>query len=338
VAEALRRRAVIDIGTNSVKLLVADVVGDVVQPVWERGKQTRLGQGFYETHILRQNAIADTALAVAKFMEKAVSFQVPRDCIQVIATSAARDALNQQDLIEAIQQASGLKPRVISGEQEAEWAYRGVMTNPQFRGRRLLIMETGGGSMQLIMGNGHVPQFNQSYKLGVVRLLDRLKPGDPPTTGELAHCRAWLQNFCREHLEPALQPLLQSPAGASLIFVGSGGTVAVLARMERRSSDLSRAEIEEVCLPLSEVRHWVEYLWNRTLAERQHIIGLPKNRADVMLMGPAIYEAVMERLGFPEMRVSTRGLRFGAIIASEAPTNSASLSPAANRIPAVGTT
>ena len=332
MAEAPARRAIIDIGTNSVKLLVADVIGETVRPVWERGKQTRLGQGFYETHILRQNAIADTAQAVAKFMERAVSFQVPRTRIQVIATSAARDALNQQDLLGAIQQASGLRTLVISGEQEAGWAYRGVMTNPQFIGRRLLIMETGGGSMQLILGDGTRPQFNQSYKLGVVRLLERLKPGDPPTPGELAHCRGWLREFCQQHLEPDLRPLLQPPGGANVRFVGSGGTVAVLARMQRRSGDLSREEIEEVCLPLPEVRHWVDYLWSRTLAERQCIVGLPKNRADVMLMGPAIYEAVMDRLGFEEMRVSTRGLRFGAIISFEDQTDPATSA----RVPSQG--
>ena len=313
MVESPVRRAVIDIGTNSVKLLVAEVAGTLVRPLWERGKQTRLGQGFYETHILRAEPMAATARAVAKFMRKAVEHGVLRSNIRIIATSAARDALNQTDLLNAVRLAGGIPPEVISGQQEAAWAYLGVTTTPEYAGRRVLIMEVGGGSMQLILGEGGGPRFNQSYKLGVVRLLEQFKPGDPPSPADLERCRGWLREFCRAEIEPALSAAIRDEGGARSMFVGSGGTAAVLARMERRSGDLDRAVIESVRLPLAAVSRWVEVLWSRGLAERQLIPGLPKNRADVMLMGPVIYEAVMQCFGFTEMRVSTRGLRFGVL-------------------------
>src|ERR1041385_918599 len=110
------RRAVIDVGTNSVKLLVADVAGREVQPVWEESHQTRLGKGFYETHRLQREAIDATEKTVAQFGETARKHEARS--IRVIATSAARDAVNGGELSSAIESASGLKLEIISGEQE----------------------------------------------------------------------------------------------------------------------------------------------------------------------------------------------------------------------------
>ena len=123
------RRAVIDVGTNSVKLLVADVDGREIRPVCEQSKQTRLGHSFYETHRLQAEAIGATATAVAGFAAMAREAQAAS--IRVIATSAAREAVNREELTSAIEQASGLKVEVISGEQEAALGFRGVTTDPQ---------------------------------------------------------------------------------------------------------------------------------------------------------------------------------------------------------------
>src|SRR5437762_12061285 len=123
------RRAVIDVGTNSIKLLVADVAGHEVRPLLEESKQTRLGRGFYETHRLQPEAIATTAKAVAKFAEMARERRAAS--IRVIATSAARDAENPSELTSAIEQVAGLKVEIISGDQEADWVFKGVTTDPQ---------------------------------------------------------------------------------------------------------------------------------------------------------------------------------------------------------------
>src|SRR5689334_6033852 len=135
------RRAVIDVGTNSVKLLVAEVHGQKVQPLFERSEQTRLGHGFYETHILRPDAIQQTAQAVASFTALAQQWEPAN--VRLIATSAARDAKNQEDLIGPLHRASGLKVEIISGEQEADLIFRGVATDPRLDGQRLLIIDVG---------------------------------------------------------------------------------------------------------------------------------------------------------------------------------------------------
>src|SRR5882672_10270078 len=158
------RRAVIDVGTNSVKLLVADVSGHEVQPVWEESKQTRLGRGFYETHRLQPDAIDATAKAVAQFSEIAKKNQA--GSIRVVATSAARDTINPGELSSAIETASGLKMEIISGEQEADWVFQGVTSDPALAREPLLLLDVGGGSTEIIAGQGTHKYFSQSFPLG----------------------------------------------------------------------------------------------------------------------------------------------------------------------------
>lgn len=307
------RRAVIDVGTNSVKLLVADVIGSDVIPIDERSKQTRLGRGFYETHLLQPDAISATAEAVQKFCEKAKALHATK--IRIFATSATRDARNAADLLKAIQARSGLSAKIISGEQEAEWVFEGVTSDSRFANMPLLILDVGGGSTEFILGENREQYFRNSFRLGTVRLFEQLKPTDPPGSGELARCRDYLKKFLDEQIAPELEPALHGCA-KTIHLIGTGGTTTILARMEKQLAEFDREQIESSRLSLEQVRAHVERHWNLSLEERKEIIGLPPKRADVILTGLAIYEAVMERFGFTELRVSTRGLRYAAILQS----------------------
>src|SRR5208282_2057287 len=146
------RRAVIDVGTNSIKLLVADVRGRDVQPVHEDSRQTRLGKGFYESNRLQPEAIACTAEAVWEFA--GIARERNSSSIRVIATSAVRDAVNPADLTSAIERASGLKTEIISGAREAEWVFQGVATDATLAKQPLLLLDVGGGSTVFILGHG----------------------------------------------------------------------------------------------------------------------------------------------------------------------------------------
>jgi len=304
------RRAVIDVGTNSVKLLVADVLGQSVKPISEESEQTRLGRGFYESHRLRPEAIADTASVVAQFAGLARA----RDAqfLQVIATSAARDAINKDELLDAIRHASGLEVAVISGQEEADLVYRGVRSDPKFEGQRMLILDVGGGSTEFIVGREEHPELAQSFPLGSVRLLEQIRPSDPPTGAELHRCRDYLRSFFAQHIFPVVGPTLASLVHPVLL-VGTGGTASILARMEFGLEKFERDEIERAPITLASLRGWMERMWAMPLTERRAIIGLPKKRADVILTGLAIYEAVLQELGFTAMQASTRGLRFAAV-------------------------
>jgi exopolyphosphatase / guanosine-5'-triphosphate,3'-diphosphate pyrophosphatase len=305
------RRAVIDVGTNSIKLLVADVRGRDVQPVLEESRQTRLGKGFYESNHLQPEAIARTAEAVWEFAE--IARERNAVSIRVIATSAARDAVNPTDLTTSIERASGLKTEIITGAREAEWAFQGVATEAELANQPLLLLDVGGGSTEFILGRGKKKSFAHSFPLGTVRLLEKFPPSDPPTRGEFTRCRDWLKNFLHHEVRPQLAPALKNEAD-EIQLVGTGGTTSILARLEKKLDRFDREKIERAVLNFDQVVAHRKNLWKLPLAERKEIPGLPKLRADVILTGVIIYEAVMEEFGFQQLRVSTRGLRFAAVM------------------------
>jgi exopolyphosphatase / guanosine-5'-triphosphate,3'-diphosphate pyrophosphatase len=305
------RRAVIDVGTNSVKLLVGDVAGDALTPVTETSKQTRLGAGLYSTRRLQAAAIAATAEAVNEYSRAAR--ELGATSLRLIATSAARDAHNADELAQAIRQICGLRLDVISGDKEAEWVFRGVTSNPKLATSPVLILDVGGGSTEFIVGENAVPQFRESYSLGTVRLLEQLHPGDPPGLRALVACRVWLRDFLKLQVIPLLRPALAS-CQRPVQLVGTGGTATILARIQGRMTDFDREKIESTPITLNLIRTELESQWQMTLADRQKTVGLPPNRADVILTGMAIYEAIMEQLGFSALHVSTRGLRYWALL------------------------
>jgi len=310
------RRAVIDVGTNSIKLLVADVLGSQVTPVCEQSKQTRLGSGFYENHRLQPDAIARAAQAVAKFASTAHEHQAPS--IRVIATSAAREAVNASELTNAIKSASGLEVEIVSGEQEADWVFKGVISDPVLADGPLLLLDVGGGSAEFIAGSAREKLFGRSFPLGTVRLLERFLPSDPPTPHELSACQTWVHDFLLRHVEPQLAAALaaarQAAKTQAVRFVGTGGTATILARLEAKLDDYDRTKIESTRLSFDRVAWHLRQLWRLPLEERKKIIGLPKNRADVILMGTIIYAGVMEQFGFRELNISTRCLRFALLM------------------------
>ncbi len=305
------RRAVIDVGTNSIKLLVADVRGRDVQPIHEESRQTRLGQGFYETRQLQPEPIARTAEAVWEFGE--IAREKNASAVRVIATSAARDAVNPRDLTSAIERASGLKTEIISGALEADWAFRGVATDAELTQKPLLLLDVGGGSTEFILGHGAKKSFAHSFPVGTVRLMEQFPHSDPPKKSECNACRDWLQNFLTKEIRPQLEPALKNVSD-KVLLIGTGGTTSILARIEKELDRFDREEIERTVLSFEQVVAHRKNLWKLPLEARKEIVGLPRQRADVILTGVLIYEAVMEEFGFQELRISTRGLRFAAVM------------------------
>jgi exopolyphosphatase / guanosine-5'-triphosphate,3'-diphosphate pyrophosphatase len=311
------RRAVIDIGTNSVKLLVAEVAGRDAHPLLEDSSQTRLGRNFYETRRLQPDAIEKTAAAVARFAGEAR--RLGAQSVRVIATSAARDATNPRDLVDAIARTAGLPVEIISGEQEADWVFRGVTSDPGLASTPLLLLDAGGGSTEFILGQGDRVDFRHSFPLGAVRLHEQFPPADPPGPAGLAACRAWVENFLKREVRQKISAALRQemnthPLHRRAQLVGTGGSATILARMEAKTDGFDRAQLEATRLSFARVQWHLENLWSRPLAERKTITGLPPNRADIALPGVLIYAAVMAEFGFAELRVSTRGLRFAALM------------------------
>jgi exopolyphosphatase / guanosine-5'-triphosphate,3'-diphosphate pyrophosphatase len=304
-------RAVIDVGTNSVKLLVADVDGKTVRPLHESSHQTRLGQGFYDTHVLQTSAIEQTAKAVAEFASEARNW-TPR-ILKVIATSAARDAQNKEELLDALEKAAGVSVEIISGSQEADWAFKGATSDPKIGEGPLLVVDVGGGSSEFILGNRGERAFAESIPIGSVRLLEKIRVSDPPKVQERRRCKEEVRNVIEERLKPDLEPEMRKLPGG-LQLVATGGTSTILARIKLKLRSFNREMIEGTVVSREEMSAEVNRLWSLPLDQRKQLIGLPPNRADVILTGAIIFQEVMAAFDLKELKVSTRGLRFAALM------------------------
>ena len=296
------RRAVIDIGSNSVKLLVADVVDGVVTPLVHESEQTRLGRGVFETGLLEQEAVLETTRVASHFADRARDAGAEE--IRVLGTSAARDAHNAVDLARALA-AENLALEILDGHAEAGLVLRGVRSHPDLAAGRLALMDVGGGSTELLVADGQDLKLARSFQLGTVRLLS-----GHPTADDKAKLTDTLGSFLDEKLVPALGRV--SLPG---MLVGTGGTPVFLARVLKETDNIASAELESTRLSLSEVQTLNARLWAMPLEQRRRLPGLPANRADVILIGSAIYEAVMLRCGFAELRPTLRGVRYGALLA-----------------------
>jgi len=268
--------------------------------------QTRLGQGVFETGQLASEAIEATARVVADFAAKAKEQDV--SSVRVLATSAAREAANGDELAAAIS-AGGLELEIIDGQTEAELVLRGVRSLPDLAEGPLAIIDVGGGSTEFLVADATVPGLQHSFPLGTVRWLEAFPVSDTPTASERAKLAQALDDFLDEQVTPNLGGL---PLPETLI--GAGGTPVFLSRIFLERDDLSADEIESLRLSLPEVQSLIQRLWQMSLAERSELAGLPANRADVILFGAAIYEAVMMRCGFGELRPTLRGVRYGALL------------------------
>jgi exopolyphosphatase/guanosine-5'-triphosphate,3'-diphosphate pyrophosphatase len=309
----MTRRAVIDIGTNSVKLLVAEVEAGCVRPHIERSVQTRLGQGLYTDRRLDSDAIRRTVDVVAAFARKVGALSC--DSLEVVATSAARDARNGDDLAQAVRAATGRLLRILTGIEEAEQGFAGAVAHPRFRGRPVLLFDVGGGSTECALGVDGRIEHRQSCDLGVVRCLEAWRLSDPPTPSQRDTCRAAILDFLSFHLAPGLAPALASIPAATLQCVAVGGTATILAAMELGLRTFDRERIDGLALSRARVEARLDQLWNLPLEARRQIPGLPPERADVILAGVAIFATLLERFALDALAISTRGLRHALALA-----------------------
>jgi exopolyphosphatase/guanosine-5'-triphosphate,3'-diphosphate pyrophosphatase len=302
------RRGVIDIGTNSVKLLIADLCDSDISPQLETSRQTRLGCGLYSGGKLQAESIQATVGAVTELLALAKRHECTDT--RIIATSAVREASNSGELLDAL----GQPVSVLSGDDEARLAFEGVMSCPRLAKSAALVIDVGGGSTEFIVGDTGGMRFHKSLPLGSVRLMERHAVSDPPTGGELETVCKSIDQALSETSLPGLRGQLNAPGQAQqFAMIGSGGMAGILAKMELADDAYDRERMEAVELPLDRVTAWRERLCGLTLARRREITGLPPKRADVALFGSLIYEQAMRQLGFAALRVSTRGIRFGVL-------------------------
>lgn len=305
-------RAVIDIGTNSSKVLVGRIAGGEVESLHEESIQTRLGEGLYDRNRLLPEAIRRTADVVAGYCEKARALQ--SESIRIFATSAARDAENGVDLAKAIRDVSGVELEIIEGDREAELVCLGVMSQG-ISDESLMIVDVGGGSTEFIVGHRGEVVTAVSLQLGSVRLLSHSHHPEPPGREGLRACVGWVREFLEANAKPALADALENLPTPIDTVVGAGGATTFLGLIHLQQDEFDRPRLEAIRFTRAETEELTERLWSLPLADRKQLVGLPENRADVILFGAAIYLAIMESFDLKHLQVSTRGVRFGGLLA-----------------------
>lgn len=306
------RVAAIDIGTNSVLLLVAERRGDELCPLIERATITRLGQGVDATRTLAPEAVERTLTCLARYGDELRALGAER--IDVVGTSAMRDAAGGEAFVARARELLGVAPRVISGEEEAALTFVGALTGLSLPPGRCVVFDIGGGSTEIIIGaasggSGQV-EAAVSLDIGSVRLTERHVRADPPTPAELDAIRA--------DVRAALASAPAPPAGpARPLLVGVAGTVTTVAALIRDVVPYDAAVVHGARISREEIQSATARLASLPVAARRLLPAIEPARADVIVAGSVIIEEILAWAGDRDeprtdlLIVSDRGVRWG---------------------------
>jgi exopolyphosphatase/guanosine-5'-triphosphate,3'-diphosphate pyrophosphatase len=298
------RFATIDVGTNTVLLLVAERRGAVLAPLLERADITRLGRGVDATGRLDPAAIRDTVAVLAEYARAARELGAP--VVACVATSAARDAANGAEFFEAARAAAGLTPEVIPGDEEARLVWASAWRDFGRPGEPLAVLDVGGGSTELSFGDGPAPRGRASLQVGAVRLTERHVRGDPPSAEEIQRLRA----AAGQAVRPFAAMEGRAPGGR---LVGVAGTVTTLAAVAQALPAYDAERVHGSALSLAEIERLAGTLAGLTVRERAALPGMEPKRADVILAGAVIVAEALRATGFDRLTVSDRGVRWGLL-------------------------
>ncbi len=301
----MKRLAAIDLGTNTVRLLVVEASGAAWRALHEEQRVTRLGAGQAGTGILQPAAMRRTAEVVAAFARRAEDLGV-RD-VRIVATSAVREAANGAEFLAQVRSSSGRQVRVISGEDEARLTLLGVTEAlPDLRGD-FLLFDIGGGSTEFVLSRAGRASQAVSVKLGVVELAERFMDQGP-----VDHTRydAMAAEVGARLAAGLTGPILRHGAPA---LVGSAGTVTTLAALDLGLESYDPVRVQGHRLTRAAVAELGGRLAALRLAERAALPCLEPGRADLIVAGSAICLEALDRLGFAALVVSDRGLREGIL-------------------------
>lgn len=295
------RVAAIDIGTNSVLLLVARVEpsGELCA-IEERATITRLGEAVDKTRTLAPAAVERTLACLAEYAAAIKAHAV--QAVDVVGTSAMRDAAGGEEFRARARELLGVEPRTISGSEEARLTFRGGLSGLKLTNESVVVFDIGGGSTELIAGEACSKQDDAvSLDIGSVRLTERHVRTDPPTASEL--------QAIRTDVEQALQGAPRLSDIKEL--VGVAGTVTTLAAIAANIEPYDPARIHGAKLSRSELVRVCDLLASLPLVEREKLPGLSPKRADVIVAGAIICRAIVELADAAHIVVSDRGVRWG---------------------------
>lgn len=300
-------RASLDLGTNTCLMLVADkTAGGDLRVISDHSTVVRLGQGVDKNRALHLDAIERTLACLRRYAEIARSQGAKPEEAVAVATSQARDAKNGAEFFARVEKETGFRFRIISGDDEARMSFLGALL-PGMDPEKSAVIDIGGGSTEIISRVGG-NWGGQSVDMGSVRFTERFLKSDPVTDQEF-----WA---CQEAIDNALQVFVpwreSTPSDFQMVAVA--GTATTLAQWHLGLPSFDAKKIDGHVLTRGDLHRQVEELKWRTVEERKALTGIEAGRADVLLAGAMILWRSLEVLGFRECVVSTRGLRYGALL------------------------
>ena len=299
------RLAAFDVGTNSTRLLIADVAGGVI--VAEHAREmviTRLGKGVDRSGRFDPAALARTLEVLAGYAEVCRRLGVERR--RLVATSATRDAADRQVFLDGVRDLLGVDAEVLSGQAEAAAAYRGA-TAGLAGDRPTLVVDIGGGSTELIYGDGATSRAMVSLDIGCVRLFERHLHSDPPTAAEVAALRA----DAAAHLERVGEVL---DPGAAERVVGVAGTVTTVAAIALGLEAYDPRRIHRATVGAAEIAATAEKLAAMTVAERAAMPVMARGREDVIAAGALLLDLLVSKFQIEQVVASESDILDGVLL------------------------
>jgi exopolyphosphatase/guanosine-5'-triphosphate,3'-diphosphate pyrophosphatase len=301
------RVGVVDLGTNTTRLLVADVQDGQVTDVVRRTTITRLGEGVDERGILLPAPIARVRNCLSDYRREAEALGAER--VLLVATSAVRDAENGEAFLGEIEWSYGFTTRLLSGEEEALLTFRGVTTGTALA-EPVAIVDIGGGSTELVVGDADGVRWHRSFDVGAVRLTERFLAGDPPTEGELERCTVAV----REAFAAVPEAVRREPRRA----LGVAGTITTLVALELELATYDPERVHGARVSVTTIEAQLARLAALPLAERRTVPGLEPERAPVILAGIVIAREALSVFGLDAYDVSERDILDGAALEAAA--------------------
>jgi exopolyphosphatase/guanosine-5'-triphosphate,3'-diphosphate pyrophosphatase len=304
--DAAVRVAVVDIGTNSTRLLIGDVEGTRVTEVERRTTVTNMGRGVDHSGLICSDAIDDVCSVVADYKSRYEEMGAER--IMVIATSAVRDAVNGEAFVAELRERFGLDARLLTGEEEANLTYLGATAHRPARGSTL-VFDIGGGSTELIVGSGTRVGSHTSLQAGTIRQSERHLSSDPPDPHELED----LADEIRSLIDGAIaaDPRLKASRAIAV-----AGTPTSLAAIDQELEPYDPGRVHGYRLGMQKIQRMLSRLSSLPLAERLRVPGLHPGRAPTIVAGTVILVQVMRAFKIKEIEVSELDILHGSALSA----------------------
>ncbi|MBR5756688.1 MAG: Ppx/GppA family phosphatase [Firmicutes bacterium] len=294
------RKAIIDIGSNSIKFFVGELAADkTITTVVDTNDIARLGEDLDKTGMINPEPMKRNVESVANFAKQAK--ELGADEIVAVGTMALRKASNSAEFVQKVKDACGVDVRIIPGEEEARYSYLAILSGLPIGDEDLVIFDTGGGSTEFTYGHGTNLTKSFSVNLGAVRITENYLKGDPVSEDEV---KAAIAQIDKEFAEAGVD-------GRPMKLVGMGGTVTSMGAVKHKMVKYDPDVIQGSVLTKADIDEQIKEYSSRTVEQRKELPGLQPKRADVILAGACILKVITDRLGCSELTISDRGVRHG---------------------------